>query len=440
MKPTSKRAKSIFTISMVILYVFIFFSCDALAAISNEGILVNVLIKYHQIASTWQKSILNHAMRLFWILATISLVWTYGQMLFQKADIAAFFGETIRFIMFTGFFYWLLVNGPNFAHSIIKSLEQIGGEASNQGIGLNPSGIIDVGFQIIEQTLKASSAFKPGLSLASMLLAVLILLMLASIAINMLLQLCSAWILAYAGIFFLGFGGSRWTSDIAINYYKNVLSVAVSLFTMILITGIGKTIIDEYQKNMSNNFNVNELCVMLIVAFTLLELVNKVPNMVASVATGGSIGSSGIGSFGGTAAALGAAATALSGAAGAIKGAVGVGKAVGTTAGGGLAALKAACDVASQAQQMGTGAFAGMKPNAPGDGSLTRAMHGSPAFCAELGKSLASGAGKVAKAKVDSIKRKAGHAIATSTGGKIASAINKQASGNQQSKSDDSKK
>ena len=30
------------------------------------------------------------------------------------------------------------------------------------------------------------------------------------------------WILAYAGIFFLGFGGSRSTSEMAINYYKTV--------------------------------------------------------------------------------------------------------------------------------------------------------------------------------------------------------------------------
>ncbi|MGS0066676.1 type IV secretion system protein, partial [Escherichia coli] len=35
-----------------------------------------------------------------------------------------------------------------------------------------------------------------------------------------------AWILLYAGVFFLGFGGSRWTSDMAINYYKTVLGLA----------------------------------------------------------------------------------------------------------------------------------------------------------------------------------------------------------------------
>ena len=51
------------------------------------------------------------------------------------------------------------------------------------------------------------------------------------------------WILAYAGIFFLGFGGSRSTSEMAINYYKTVRGrgIAVSPFAMVLLVGIGKT-------------------------------------------------------------------------------------------------------------------------------------------------------------------------------------------------------
>jgi len=54
----------------------------------------------------------------------------------------------------------------------------------------------------------------------------------------MLLLLISGWILAYAGVFFLGFGGSRWTSDMAISYFKTVLSVAAQLLTMVLLVGV----------------------------------------------------------------------------------------------------------------------------------------------------------------------------------------------------------
>jgi hypothetical protein len=53
------------------------------------------------------------------------------------------------------------------------------------------------------------------------------------------LLLCAAWIVLYAGLIFLGFGGCRWTSDMTINYYRTVLGVGVSLMTMQLIIRIG---------------------------------------------------------------------------------------------------------------------------------------------------------------------------------------------------------
>ena len=44
----------------------------------------------------------------------------------------------------------------------------------------------------------------------------------ALVSVNMMLLLIGSWILAYAGIFFLGFGGARWTSDMALNYFRTV--------------------------------------------------------------------------------------------------------------------------------------------------------------------------------------------------------------------------
>ena len=72
----------------------------------------------------------------------------------------------------------------------------------------------------------------------------------------MILLLISDGILAYTDIFFLCFGGSRWTSDMAINYYKTVLGVAVTLLAMVLLVGISKTFLDDYylQMNAGSNF------------------------------------------------------------------------------------------------------------------------------------------------------------------------------------------
>lgn len=95
-----------------------------------------------------------------------------------------------------------------------------------------------------------SSIWSPADTIVGMLLAAVILCILALIAVNMLILLITGWILSYAGIFLLGFGGGRWTSDIAVNYFKTVLGVGLQLFTMVLLVGIGKTFIDQYYQAM----------------------------------------------------------------------------------------------------------------------------------------------------------------------------------------------
>jgi type IV secretion system protein TrbL len=289
-----------------------FFAMDAHAQVDGSDVLDSVLTRYQTAASGWAGVITTAATWLFWCLATISLVWTGGMMALRKADLGEFFAEFIRFIMFTGFFWWLLLNGPNFASSIYSSLRQLGGNATGLGGALSPSGVVDVGFAIFDKVIDQSSVWSPVNSAVGIIIAAVILVILALVGVNMLLMLVSGWILAYGGVFFLGFGGARWTSDMAIGYFKTVLNVAMQLFAMVLIVGIGKTFLDDYYSRMSAGITIKEMGVMLIVAIVLLYLVNKVPSMLGGIATGAGVG--GVGQFG-AGAALGAAGMAAAAAA-----------------------------------------------------------------------------------------------------------------------------
>lgn len=284
------------------------------AQIHNAGVLDNVLARYLAAASSWGSVITDAATWLFWTLVLISMIWTFGMMALRKADLGDFFAEFVRFTAFTGFFWWLLINGPAFASSIYDSLRQIAGEATGLGSNLSPSGIVDVGFEIFNRVLDQSSFWSPADSFAGIIIGLMILIILALIGVNMLLLLAASWVLAYGGVFFLGFGGSRWTSEMAINYYKTVLGIAAQLMAMVLLIGIGKTFLDDYYSAMSSGVSVKEMAVLLIVAVILLMLVTKVPQILAGVITGASVGSAGIGAFG-AGAALGAASVAAAGAA-----------------------------------------------------------------------------------------------------------------------------
>ena len=332
-----------------------FYSTSASAQLSNQGMLDQVVTEFATRASAWQAVVTDAASWLFWTLVVISMVWTFGMMALRKADIGEFFAELVRFTIFTGFFWWLLINGPAFANSIIQGLSRIGEQASGVS-AVTPSGIVDVGFMIFKQALRNSSVWSPVDSLIGLLLSVGILVLLATIAVNMLLLLVSAWLLAYAGIFFLGFGGSRWTSDMAINYYKTVLGVAAQIMTMVLLIGIGNDLLSSFYAKMNKStLNFEELAVMLVFCVALLMLVNRVPPLVAGVITGSGVGGAGgIGNFGAGAvvgAAVGAAAMAAGGAAMAGKALMGAA----SGAAGGASALKAAFEKAQAAMADGGG-------------------------------------------------------------------------------------
>ena len=322
----------------------------ARAEIDSTGVLDNVLSRYSSIAATWAGTITANATRLFWTLATISMVWTFGMMALRKADIGEFFAEFARFTIFTGFYWWLLRNGPAFATSIMDSMRVIAANANGSSTILSPSGIVDIGFDIFAMVLSKSTVWSPFSSAVGVAISLITLIVLALIGVNMLLLLISGWILAYAGVFFLGFGGSRWTSDMAINYYKTVLSIGAQLFTMVLLVGIGKSFMDEFYTNISAAYKMKELAVIMVVAIILLALVNKVPSLVGGLAMGGGTGALGSGFGAGTA--LGAAAMAATAAATA-----GAAVVAGTAnVAGGVQALMAAVSKANAAESAGGGA------------------------------------------------------------------------------------
>jgi type IV secretion system protein TrbL len=402
----------------VLVLLLLLLSAEASAAstgIDNANVLDNILERFASTASLWSTKMVSYGTWLFWGLTLLSMVWTYGLMALKKADIQEFLAETIRFFSVTGFFLWILQNGPAIAIAIINSMRQVASEASGLSRVVSPSSVVDIGFDIAAKVADTSSIWSPASSIVGLIIAAVILVVLALVGVNMLLMLISAWLLAYGGVFLLGFGGGRWTQDIAINYYKTVLGIAMQTFTMILIVGIGKSFIDQYYAAMGGDMAIKELFVMLVVSIILLVLVNKLPPMIAGIVGGGGSGG-GVGGFG-MGAALGAAGMAAGMAAGAASAALGAG----ASGAGGASALKAAFTAAQQ----GMAASGGGSPSGGGfGGGLAGAVESAGRFATAMGTSLAQGAADVAKEKMSAMKEAASARIADTVGGKIASKIN----------------
>ena len=390
------------------------YSLDGNAAIDGKDVLDTILDRYKAVANTWAATITAHASKLFWELVLISMVWTFGFMALRKADIGEFFAEFFRFTIFTGFFWWLLINGPAYAGTIFNSMLQMGVESTGLNNALlnnplSPSSIVDVGFGIFNNVVNQSTTTSPISSVVGIVVAIIIVVILALIAVNMLMLLVSAWILAYAGIFFLGFGGSRWTSEIAIHYYKTVLGVATQLFAMVLIIGIGQSFLNDYYAMMSAGIILSEYVVMLVASIVLLVLSNKIPSMLSGIITGSGIGHIGIGNFGAGAAvgAMGAAAaTAIAGA---------------KEATGGAQAVIAAAKMAQEHMAEGSGAFKVSGAGGFGSGSGSGGLIGG--LSSAIGNNILTGLDVVSNLAQAGKSVASDHVRDSTLGGKMASAM-----------------
>ncbi|WP_392423480.1 P-type conjugative transfer protein TrbL [Eikenella halliae] len=283
-------------------------AAEANAPPPDPGVLDKVMEIFRGATDQWVTALTTAASWLFWSLAAISVVYTGIDLVFRKDDIAAFFAETIRLILFLGFFWWLLQNGYAIGSAIIDSFSQMGVSAGSGGATQKTAGFVQSLFDMWDRAKESSTIqairlppiqeannimawINPELFIAILMMAITFL-ALALIAVNYVLLYAAAWIYMTAGLFVLGFGGGRWTSDMAISYYRQLLNIGLQLMTMMLLMAVGKSIISNMVGS-NEGFVLFHYMVLLLVGITLSILCTKVPPMVGSL-VGGS-GNEGIG-------------------------------------------------------------------------------------------------------------------------------------------------
>lgn len=371
-------------------------------------VLDTVVSKYNTAAKEWEPVLKQAAKRLFLILCVTSLVFTAGfGFLRGGMGFGDFFTEFLRFGISMGFFYWLLENGPVIAKAIIDSMTMLGQTASsNYIIKLTPSDICTQGFGLIYDAVAEFGKSSYATGVLVIVIALIIALVYAVIAAQMIVLLCSSWILIYGGVFYLGFGGGHWTSEIAKNYFKTILAQAMQVFSFCLILGIGQTEILSLTSSIrttktvtvpnywwlfeiggqptkqiqTDTLTLTGMCVALVFAVILAILVNRVPGLIAGVINGSSISSM---AFGGVGGAVGTARGVMGATTGAIMGA---GLMAGQAAGAKMA-LSSAYSAMQDHKANGEGSFA--------NGGATGGLRGAWHSATDMASNLSTGAGGV---------------------------------------------
>lgn len=387
-------------------------------------ILDNISSQFHTGTMKWQPTISGYAQSLFWKLALIDFTWTTIVWVKDRKEFGEIISGFVGKIFTLLFFYTVLRSATDWIPQVIDTFSVIGKEAATSA-GADVGTLDSILFQGFNLAYAMFGALGEGWSLlhpldameriaTSIVLvpsAIIVAIGFSLIAGQLLVALVESYIVIYGGIILLGFGGSRWTSEMATAYFKFSVGTGVKLMLCYLIIGLGFNIITMQIDPALMKTDFIGFCLTIVILTVLyVYIVFSIPGLASGMLSG-----SPNMSLGGMAGAAITAGAGLAGA-GAVAGAMG-GKAAGMAgsaaaeAGGAGKALKAGFDQ-NRSTGMGFGESAVRAP-VPG---IKSAASMAGAKLVETGKSLAEG-GK-------GMLGKAGDAINNSAGGKIASHIN----------------
>jgi type IV secretion system protein TrbL len=326
-----------------------------------SNILDQVGQTYQGAASSWEGSLFAIAKSLFVKLALIELLWFGIWWTIERDDPRNFLVALLRKMMALLFFWAILLNFDTWIPAIISGFTQAGQTAAGTG-ALTPSTVLDRGLEIATTitTTANNIGLLDGVSgigkyLLAGLAALGILLAFGVIAGQMLVTLIESYIVVNAGVLFLGFAGSRWTTTFAEKFLSYAVSVGVKLFVTYLIIGAGQHISDTWASTITTDMVVSDYLTILVGALVYMFLAWQIPSLASSMLTGAvsmTLGS--------------AMATAGTMAAGALGAAGAATAAVGGTVNGVAGAVKAGSAAINQAKEKGATSLAGIAGGAVG--------------------------------------------------------------------------
>lgn|GEM_PF-726117 len=261
---------------------------------ADTGILDNIAQTYKTAATGWTGALLGYANRLFMLLATIELAWSFAVWALDKNEFQSFISAVAKKIMWIGIFYALLLNGPTWIPLIIDSFVGAGSAAGGSG-GLSPSEVFTTGLDNAATMLEGIKNMSLWDDFASIVIAglsaIIIVLAFAVIAGQLLVALVESYIAISAGLLFLGFGGSRWTTDFVQKFIGYAVATGVKLFMLYLIIGIGNTQAQTWKAMLATIgtpgvpvFNI--ILTVLGGSVLLMFMAIQIPAMAASMLAG----------------------------------------------------------------------------------------------------------------------------------------------------------
>jgi type IV secretion system protein TrbL len=270
-------------------------SACGIGGVNLEESLEQIDLLFRTCTRSWEATLQDYALRLFWLLATIEFAWNAIRLVFRNADVNEWLSELVNQIFFIGFFLALLTHATAWTGAIVASFTEAadGVQRANGFADGSASSIFNIGVTIGTNIWNSVSIAAPIHSIAVLVCAAFIVAFFALMAAAIILAQVEAYVVLSAGVLLMGFGGSRWTKDFALKTVIYAVSVGAKLFLIKLIAGLGAQIIGAWAQLPADWSVAGGLARILIIlgsTIVLFVLLKSVPDMIQGLINGTGVG------------------------------------------------------------------------------------------------------------------------------------------------------
>ncbi|WP_157664735.1 P-type conjugative transfer protein TrbL [Vibrio campbellii] len=265
-----------------------FFCASSFAAdVQQDNTLDTIIATFKSQTTAWEPIIHDLTLSLFWGLVIISFTWTFIQMALKDGvGLVDVIAELTRRVLLIGFSIWMMDNAPDLARTLIKSFTEIGTRISGGAVDFSPSNVLELGINIIGIAWDSTSIGDIGGMLMMFFTSLIIMVCFAIMAMEMTVLIVSGFIIVSGGIVAMGFLGSDWTRDNAINYFTAVLGVAFKMFVMQLVFITGYSFVEAWGAALSADSANTDYLAMVGICIVFAGLMREIPQIASSLASG----------------------------------------------------------------------------------------------------------------------------------------------------------
>lgn len=253
---------------------------------ANADFVSTLVNEFYNKTRAWEPILRGYALTVFRWLLILEVAWLGIKAALQRDNVADIFRQFVMLILMAGFFMAVISNYQTWAWQLINGLKAIGLELS-PGSYSSDSPFL-TGMSLVKVILDKLSFWSPGNSVALLIAALVVIVCFALISAQVVLIKCEAMISMGAALILVGFGGSSFLKDYAINAIRYVLAVAFKLFVLQLVLGIGISFIEDFS---TATAELTDIFITIGASVVLLALVKTIPDICGGIIQGSHISS-----------------------------------------------------------------------------------------------------------------------------------------------------